>query len=86
MALLSSEVKDELTRRLLEVLSARWEEVPIGHQQVRAMIDTFDGQLDICEQGILTALPTAVRAWLTTHQAIARRIVVAVEQARKEEL
>lgn len=86
MATLSSEVKNELTRRLLEILSARWEQIPIGHQQVRAALDVFDEQLDACEQDVLAALPTDTRAWLIAHQSIARQIVIAVEQARKENL
>jgi len=86
MAQLDSTTKDALTWRLLKVLSARREEIPLSHQQVRAGIDLFDTELESCEQAILAALATDVRTWLTAHQSIAREIVIAVEQARKGEL
>jgi len=86
MAQLDSATKDALIRRLLKVLSARFEKIPLSHQQVRAGIDLFDSGLESCEQAILAALPSNARTWLTAHQPIAREIVIAVEQARKEEL
>lgn len=86
MAQLDSATKDDLTRRLLKLLSDRWEKIPLSHQQVRAGIDLFDSELESCEQAILAALPANARAWLTAHQPIAREIIISVEQARKEEL
>jgi len=86
MAQLDSATKDALTRQLLKVLSARWEHIPLSHEQVRAGIDLFDDELESCEEAILAALPSNAQTWLTAHQPIAREIVIVVEQARKEEL
>lgn len=86
MAQLDSETKDALAAKLLSALSSRWDKIPITHQQVRAGIDVFDEQLEACETAILDALSSSTQAWLVVHQAIAREIVVAVEQARKEKL
>lgn len=86
MAMLSSEIKDNLAQMLLDALSADWEQVPVGHQQVRAALDVFDEQLNTCEQDILAVLPAGAQTWLVAHQTIGRQIMIAVEQARKETL
>lgn len=86
MPLLATAVKDALVAQIVKELSNRREEIPIGHQDVWAVVDVIDFELNAAEGNILGAVSPGASTWLTANQKIAREIVTTVELTRKENL
>lgn len=86
MALLDSAAKDSLAEEIQSEFSNRWEEIPLSRQAVRSGIDTFDAELETCEAAIIGGLPAGAASWLTSKPAVARSLLIAVAEKRKEVL
>lgn len=86
MAFLTSQAKDEVGKLIEKRLSADRTLMPVSSQAIRTGVDTFDTELNTCEGAILAALPAGSSSWLTANPTIARRILLAVANKRKETL
>lgn len=86
MAQLNAATKTELAARVESQLSSRFEEIPISHQAVVSGIAIFDGELETAEAAIIAALPAGPANWLTSKPAVAREILLAVAEKRREVL
>ena len=84
MAELTSQAKNELASAIALELSSVREQIPIRKAVLRDMITVFDQKLRDAEMDILANVATGVAAWLTSHQAIARQVMIEVQKKRKE--
>lgn len=68
-------------------LSRMQVEIPLSKEELRALVNYYDNQLEIAEASIVNGLPAGDgKDWLLAHPEIARELLIRVEQERKEVL
>jgi len=86
MAQLTSDQKDALNAELQRQFSRRRDQIALTKSQLRYALDVFDAGMETAEGAILNDVSASARTWLVANQQLARYILEAVAQKRREVL
>jgi hypothetical protein len=87
MTLLSANTRNEIRSIAAQEFSQNYTTIPIVKDDLQALIDFMDGQLETTEAAIFAAIsPGDGQNWLLANQDIGRRLLALIEIKRQEEI
>ncbi len=87
MAQLPSQNLDQVWQSTMSEFSSVRTTIPIDKNQLRALLELMDEELETAEVSIIQALPSGDgKAWLITNPALGRQLMLDILLERKEVL
>ena len=85
MAQLTDGQLNEIGRLLRNRYSSEWQEMPFKKSQLHSFGVMIDVLLEQLETDAITSIPaSSIKTWLIAHPYIARDIIVAIAEKRRE--
>ncbi len=87
MTHLPSENLDQVWQSTMSEFSSMRTVIPVNKNQLRALLELMDKELETAEMSIIQALPSGDgKAWLITNPALGRQLMLDILLKRKEVL